>query len=79
MKTLKVPNYTFLTTVPLTDEILSKIQYFSRELGYNLSLNDCRNLWLMYSEAIYEDNPTVNTENVKKAIKYIEHGVIWNI
>lgn len=79
MKKIKIPHNSFLITDICSEDEAKKIQELSKSLGYNLSTTECKDLWIIFNEAAYcEEIIEISLENVKKAINYIERGVIWS-
>lgn len=79
MKKIKIPHHSFLITDICLPEEACKIQEFAKKLGYDLSLDECKDLWIIFNEAAYCDEKIeVSLESVQKAITYIERGLIWS-
>lgn len=77
MKTLKVPNhYSLLSELSCTSEEAECIQKHCHTLGYNLSLKECKDLWVILNELFY-NQADITLGNVQLVIRYVEQGIIW--
>ena len=78
MKKLKIPKYSLFALVTLPELKAVEIQKICAELGYDLSIDECKHLWTMYCETFYDVEDKIDKTSIQKAINYIEKGVIWS-
>lgn len=78
MKKLKIPKYSLFAIITLPELKAVEIQKICTELGYDLSIEECKHLWTMYCETFYNAEDKIDKNSIQKAINYIEKGVIWS-
>lgn len=79
MKKLKVPKYSLFALVTIPNSKAIEIQKICTDLGYDLSVEECKHLWTIYCETFSNlDDNIVDESSIKKAINYIENGTIWS-